>query len=110
MSSLEGVSLPTELPPCAAGFTWVILMNTCLPNLARTRTKCAHGYYMHPKFGKCMRRRYDKKQQNGVIKDWIDSKPKTTTTKRPRPATATPYEGAYYAYNAGFGRGKKRKR
>ncbi|KAI8039725.1 uncharacterized protein LOC128254148 [Drosophila gunungcola] len=108
MSSLESTNLPAELPPCSAGFIWVIAMNTCLPSLARSRQDCPHGYYMHHKFKKCMRQRYDKKQQSGVIKKWLDSSPKKprTTKKPPMTKPTTPYEGGWWSYNAGYGRDK----
>ncbi|XP_016999425.2 uncharacterized protein [Drosophila takahashii] len=106
MSTSEVTSLPTELPPCAVGFTWVVLMNACLPDMARTRrSKCKHGYYYHERFQKCMRRRYDKEQQPGVIRKWMTRTPKPMrVTRKPRISTAAPYDGTWVGYNAGYGK------
>ncbi|XP_026836565.1 uncharacterized protein LOC26526691 [Drosophila erecta] len=104
MSSLEGTAPPAELPPCAAGFTWVILMSTCLPNLARTRRRCFLGYYFHQKLKKCMRRRYDKEQEPGVIKKWMDRTTKKPTTRRPCPKRGSRYTGDWLGYNSGYGK------
>ncbi|XP_039482881.1 uncharacterized protein LOC120446121 [Drosophila santomea] len=107
MSSLEDTAPPAELPPCAAGFTWVILMSTCLPDLARTRrrSQCDYGYYFHEKLRKCMRRRYDNERKPGVIKKWMDrTTKKLMTTRRPCPCRGDAYTGAWLGYHSGYGR------
>ncbi|XP_037713318.1 uncharacterized protein LOC119549364 [Drosophila subpulchrella] len=106
MSTTDVSPLSSELPSCAAGFTWVILMNTCLPDLARTRRKkCAYGYYYHERFQKCMRRRYDKGQQPGVIRRWMTQTPKPMrTTRKYGLHNASPYTGGWWGYNAGYGK------
>ncbi|XP_043643245.1 uncharacterized protein LOC122613228 isoform X2 [Drosophila teissieri] len=100
MSSLEATAPPAELPTCAAGFTWVILMSTCLPDLARTpRSRCAE------KLRKCVRRRYDNEQKPGVIKKWMDrTTRKPMTTRRPCPCRGDPYTGDWMGYNSGYGK------
>nr|AEY70759.2 MIP34463p1 [Drosophila melanogaster]AOQ14528.1 CG43272-PA [synthetic construct] len=110
MSSLEGTAPPSELPPCAAGFTWVILMSTCLPDLARTKSRCVYGYYFNEKLKKCMRRRYDKEQKPGVIRQWMKATTKKPTTARgPCFQREQAYTGNWFGYNAGYGRNETRR-
>ncbi|XP_016946729.1 uncharacterized protein LOC108022358 [Drosophila biarmipes] len=107
MSTTEVTSLSSELPSCAAGFTWVILMNTCLPDMARSRlrTKCAYGYYYHERFQKCMRRRYDKVQQPGHIRQWMTRTPKPRrTTRKGRLNRVSPFDDNWWGYNARYGK------
>ncbi|XP_017049247.1 uncharacterized protein LOC108093621 [Drosophila ficusphila] len=103
MSSIEVASLSAQVTPCAAGFTWVILM-MMMPNLARSQP-CKHGYYLHRKFQKCMRRRYDNKQEPGYIRKWVGLPSNATRAPRfQRIRQTTPYEGAWWGYNSGYGK------
>ncbi|XP_017077473.1 uncharacterized protein LOC108112175 [Drosophila eugracilis] len=102
MTTVEVVSLPPDSPICALGFTWVILVNACLPDIARTRQRCKYGYYYHFKLRKCMRRKYNNQQKPGYIGKWMTEAPKPTRPKPTRKPKDHTDVGKMWGYNQGY--------
>eukprot|EP00099_Drosophila_melanogaster_P005522 NP_001246388.1 uncharacterized protein Dmel_CG43272, isoform A [Drosophila melanogaster] len=57
-----------------------------------------------------MRRRYDKEQKPGVIRQWMKATTKKPTTARgPCFQREQAYTGNWFGYNAGYGRNETRR-